>query len=411
MKETKNYKVSIQKIEDEDVQDAVFKALELIDAKSLMRENMKILVKPNILMAKPPERATTTHPSVLRAVLKWLKQFNPKKIYVAESSGGQQMGFTENAMKISGILQVCNDEGVECVPFEKTKRKIYKIEKPLVLDHIAASTLIDEVDLIVDVPKIKTHSQCTLTCAIKNMFGTLILGNKARNHAQFPRLEDFHASLADIYSVSNPQLIVVDGYLCMEGEGPSAGDVVKMDLILAGNNGVAIDTVVSHIIDIPLDEIVHIKKAAEKGLGTTDLNQIQILGEKIEDVKRPFKKPKIKSIPSFVPQRLIKYASKKLFKAQINFDPNKCKLCGTCWSNCPVEAITPPKVLKQGNIPKWDSNKCISCYCCAELCPYEAIDLKVNYLRNAIFSWLGVGVILILLLIGYLIYYLAKLLS
>ncbi|TFF63730.1 MAG: DUF362 domain-containing protein, partial [Promethearchaeota archaeon] len=354
---------------------------------------------PNLLIAKPPERAATTHPEIVRAIIKWIQQFNPLKIYVSDSSGGKEQGVTERCMKASGIQKVCEEEGVSCISFEKTERKIYEVQDPLEMKSFVGSQLLEDVDLIINLPKIKTHGQCTLTCCIKNMFGTILRINKAKTHAQYPFLDRFSAALADIYSVSKPQLTVVDGYLCQEGDGPSKGDVVKMDLILAGFDGVALDSVVSHIIGLDPKEVVHIVKAKEKGLGTMDLENIEIIGESIESVKREFKIPRAKPISMPLPKWLADYVGNKIFKATVNFNPSKCKLCSTCWENCPVDAITPPEEIKKGNTPIWHKDKCITCYCCAELCPHEAVNFKVNYIKNVFTSWLGIGFITIIIAI------------
>ena len=396
-------KIAIQKIENEDVKTSVFSALELINAKHLMqKDNMIVLLKHNILMGKPAERAVNTHPEVVRAVIQWVKQFNPSKIYVSDSAGGQKPGITEIAMKESGIQEICEEEGAICVPFEKTEREIYEVEDPLELKEISSSRLIREADLIINIPKIKTHWQCTLTCCIKNMFGTVLLANKAKTHAQAAVLERFCSALADIYSISNPQLTVIDGYYCQEGKGPSSGDVVKLDIILAGYDGVALDSAVCKIIGIDPSEILYLEKAEKKNLGTTDLENVEILGETIESVYRKFKRPKIRPISMPLPRWLADYIGKTIFKAKVKFNREKCKLCSTCWTNCPVNAITPPIEIKKGNIPKWNSKKCITCFCCVELCPHEAVKFKINYVKNALFSWMGLGCIAFLAIISFL---------
>jgi len=381
-------KIAIQKVKNDNIEAAVFSSLEMIDAKRLMnKENMTIVLKPNILMGKPPERAVTTHPEVVRAVIKWLKQFNPLKIYVCESSGGEKLGATEYAMKECGIKDVCEQEGAECIPFESTEREIYKVPNPLELKEFPSSTLLKDADFIINLPKIKTHWQCILTCCIKNMFGTILRINKAKTHAQFPRLERFTAALADIYSVSNPQLTIIDGYLCQEGQGPSSGDVVKLNLILAGYDGVALDTVVCKIIGFDPSDILYLEKAVQKNLGTMDMDRIEIIGEKIESVYRKFKSPKLRPISMPLPKWLANYVGKTIFKATVKFNREKCKLCSTCWTNCPANAINPPDEIKKGNTPIWIKKRCITCYCCAELCPHEAVEFKVNYVKNALFSW------------------------
>jgi uncharacterized protein (DUF362 family)/Pyruvate/2-oxoacid:ferredoxin oxidoreductase delta subunit len=393
-------KIAIQKIKNEDVKTSVFSALELINAKKLMqKDNMVVLLKPNILMGKPPERGVNTHPDVIRSVIQWVKQFNPAKIYVCDSAGGAKVGITEKAIIDSGIGVVCEEEGAECLPFEKSERKIYKIEDPLELEEISSSKLIEDADLIINIPKIKTHWQCTLTCCIKNMFGTVLLANKAKTHAQAAVLDRFCSALVDIYSVSKPQLTVIDGYFCMEGQGPSSGDAVKLDLILAGYDPVALDSVVCKIIGFDPSEVLYLAKAEQKELGSTDLEKVEIIGETIKDVYRKFKRPKLKPISMPLPKWLANYLGKTIFKATVKFNKEECKLCSTCWTNCPVGAITPPLEIKKGNIPKWDSKKCITCFCCVELCPHEAVKFKINYIKNALFSWMGLGCIAFLAMI------------
>ncbi|MHA2288314.1 MAG: DUF362 domain-containing protein [Promethearchaeota archaeon] len=383
-------KIAIQKILNEDVKTSVFSALELINAQNLMQKDKPVvLLKPNILMGKPAERAVNTHPEVVRAVIQWVKQFNPSKIYVCDSAGGQKPGITEIAMKESGIQSVCEEEGAICVPFEKTEREIYKVKEHLEMKEISSSRLLKEADLIINIPKIKTHWQCTLTCCIKNMFGTVLLANKAKTHAQAAILERFCSALADIYSISKPQLTVIDGYYCMEGQGPTSGEVVKLDIILAGYDGVALDSAVCKIIGLNPSEILYLDKAEQKNLGTTNFDNIEFLGEPIESVHRKFKRPKLRPISMPLPKWLANYIGKTIFRAKIKFNREKCKLCSTCWTNCPVNAITQPDEIKKGNIPKWVKNKCITCFCCVELCPHEAVKFKINYIKNAAFSWMG----------------------
>ncbi|MFX1237755.1 MAG: DUF362 domain-containing protein [Promethearchaeota archaeon] len=393
-------RIGITKIKQNDVKSAVFHALDLIDAKNIfMNTNLTILLKPNILLAKTPEKAATTHPEVLRSVIEWVKQHNPKRIVVGESSGTFKRGATEKAFLKSGLAKVCEEESVEWTPFEKTERRTYKIKDPLVLEEITSSILLEEADIIINIPKIKTHGQCLLTCTIKNMFGTLILGNKARIHAQFPSKDRFNSALVDIYSVSKPQLTVIDGYYCQEGNGPSAGDVVKMNLIIAGRDPVALDTVVCNVIGFNPNDVRHIIKAEEKGLGK---KEFKIVGESIESVKKSFKRPRTLPVGAPLPKFLAKYVGNVVFRSTISFDGSKCVLCSTCWKNCPVHAIEPPKVLKQvKNTPNWNRKKCITCYCCAELCPHDAVDFKINIIKNVLFSWLSIlGLIIVLGIIG-----------
>ncbi|MHA1681646.1 MAG: DUF362 domain-containing protein [Promethearchaeota archaeon] len=382
--------VAITSISNDDVEGAVLEALELIGAEELMEEGMVVLLKPNMLSAKPPERAVTTHPAVLKAVINWVKKFNPKRIVVSDSSAGIKQDTTVKVAKASLIQETCEQEGAEFIPFEKTTREVFHVEDPFVLDEFPASTLLKDADIIINLPKIKTHGLTRITCSVKNMFGTLLLGHKPKTHASFPSIHDFSKALVDIYSVSRPQLTIVDGYYAMEGKGPSAGDVVRFNKIVAGKNGVMVDAVVCGLMDCDPHEIYHLKLCEEKGLGTIDLEQITVVGEKIKDVKRKWVVPrgrKFVSIPIPMPKFLSKFLAEKLFKAKIKFDEDACRLCGTCWNNCPVNAIAPPEDKEREKVPRWDGKKCIACYCCAETCPYEAIDFAMHPIRNAASTW------------------------
>lgn len=380
MMEMYDKKISIVKIQEDDVKQAVFHALDLIKANKLFsKSNLKILIKPNLILPKKPEYAATTHPKILKAVIQWLKSFKPKEIIVADSSGTKYPGITKTAFMMSGLKKVCEEENVQYLAFEDTPLKKYIIHNPVVLEEIYSSELLEDVDIIINLPKIKTHSQCTLTCSIKNIFGTLILGNKAKMHSKFPKLKDFCAALVDIYSVSKPQLTIVDGYLCQEGQGPANGDVVKMNLILSGYDPVAIDTVVCKIIGFKPTRILYLKQAEEKGLGTTNLNEIEILGEKINDIYHAFKPPREISSPMVLPDWIISPIKKLFFHGKIEFNPQKCKQCSTCWENCPSQAIMPISITDNKLFPQWIKKKCIFCYCCLELCPHNAIQTKSNF--------------------------------
>jgi uncharacterized protein (DUF362 family)/Pyruvate/2-oxoacid:ferredoxin oxidoreductase delta subunit len=374
--------VAIQKIAGNDIQAAVDGALELIGAARLMRAGMRVLLKPNVLMAAAPERGVTTDPEVLRAVIRWCRSFGPASIHVADSCGGMQTaGSTAKAMEVSGIAAVCREEGVTCVPFEQTPRVLYKVSSPSRVPELHGSALLRDSDLIVNLPKVKTHAQTILTCCIKNMFGTMILNNKAAVHAGNTSNRDFAAALVDVYSVSRPQLTVIDGRLCMEGRGPSGGTVVPMDLILAGFDPVALDGTVCRLIGLDPARVLHLEEAERRGLGRGSPDSVRLLGTPLEEVRRAFAVPR--GTPSLrLPPRLADAVSRTVFKGTVSFDAGLCVRCGTCWKSCPVSAIAPPESDEPGAIPVWDRSRCVTCFCCEELCPHGAARVGVNPVRN-----------------------------
>jgi len=390
--------IAIERVVGNDVRSAVFSALAAIQAEQLMtRRGMIVLLKPNVLMAKPPQQAATTHPAVVQAVIRWVKQFDPAKIFVADSANGISPGNTRRALKVSGIQEVCDEERVVATGFEETPRRLYRVPQPLILKEVLSSSLLGEADLIINLPKIKTHGQCTLTCALKNMFGTVIIGNKTKIHARFPTQDQFSSALADIYSAFRPQLTVVDGTLCQEGKGPASGDVVKLDLILAGCDPVAMDTTVCAVIGLDPQKVLHLRKAEEKGLGTADLGRVRYPAASIEEVRRPFKIPRTAMVPFRVPQPVTDYLAREIFRATVSFRKDRCVRCGTCWQNCPTQAIVPPTQPRDGHTPTWVKSGCIACYCCAETCPHDAVNFKIDILRNLFTTWIGPSFMLLLL--------------
>lgn len=391
--------LSITRIKNDNVKKAVFDSLNSINASSLLRKkNMKILLKPNVLMGRKPERAVTTHPLVLQAVIQWVKQFNPSKIYVCDSSGSNQgvkEKTTEFALEKSGLKEICEKENVICIPFENTQTKKYKIKNSLVLNEIISSEILEEVDLIINIPKIKTHAFTGLTGSIKNMYGTVLEEQKIGYHRKFTSEDKFTSALVDVYSVSKPELTIIDGYLCQEGNGPSAGKVVKLDLILAGYDPVALDTLICKITGYNPKEILYIDKAERQGLGSSNLNDFTIKGEKIKDARRKFKKPYNFFIKKIAKTGFLKKIMNRFFRFSVVFDKNKCRLCGTCWNICPGNALSPPNNKKT---PKWDKNKCITCFCCSELCPYEAVELKIKLFRNLLLPITAFALIILIIL-------------
>jgi uncharacterized Fe-S center protein len=172
-----------------------------------------------------------------------------------------------------------------------------------------------------------------------------------------------------------------------------------MNLIMAGTDPVALDTAVCKMVGFDSKEVQYIDKAEEKGLGISDLEKIEIVGEQIENVQRDFKRPRLRPISVPLPRWLADYMGDVIFRSSVKFNQEKCKLCATCWENCPANAISPPEKIKKGNTPKWNKDKCIFCYCCAELCPHEAVNFKINYIKNFLFSWAGVAFLIILSII------------
>jgi uncharacterized protein (DUF362 family) len=258
----------------------VFKALDLIDYKTALLGYKRVLIKVNFITDKTWETGATTDPLVVEAIIEKLRGL-PVTIKVVESDA--TMTNADKAFEVTGMKEMCKRMDVEFINLRYEKEKVKLIvPKEEVLGSISVPRTITE-SAIISAAKLKTHGSTTVTLGMKNLFGLLPDKFKAKYHAR-----GISKVVVDINTVIKPVLTVIDGFVAMEGKGPVDGTPVKMDLIVASRDVVAADATGCRIMGIDPHDVSHIRRANEKGIGKID--DIQILGEKIEDVKRTFKK-------------------------------------------------------------------------------------------------------------------------
>jgi ferredoxin len=216
----------------------------------------------------------------------------------------------------------------------------------------------------------------TLTGAIKNMFGAVTGLNKTQCHKKFPKPEDFVHVLVDVFTAVKPQLVLMDGIIAMDGNGPAAGNLRDAGLLIASEDSVAVDAVFSYLIGMKPLEVLTTKEAYNRKLGEADLENLEILGEKIEKkLIKDYKLPGLKFYMN-LPAPAIKFvASFVKFSPYIN--EGLCTRCKICVKTCPVDAIT---VSKENSFI--DYHKCVKCMCCHEVCPYNSVEYKSNILAR-----------------------------
>jgi uncharacterized protein (DUF362 family) len=260
--------------------DTVFKALDLIDYESALSGWRRVLIKVNFITVETWDTGATTDPMVVEAIIKKLKQL-PIQIVVAESDA--TMTNADKAFEVTGMKDMCQRNEVECLNLRHIKDRV-KIDIPNseTLKKITVPRIVTE-SAIISAAKLKTHMATKVTLGMKNMFGLLPDKFKGKYHAK-----GISKVIVDINTVLKPALTVIDGFVGMEGRGPSGGLPIKMDLIIAGNDVVATDATAARIMGFEPAEIAHIRKAQEKGLGNID--EIEVLGSKIVDVRRMFKR-------------------------------------------------------------------------------------------------------------------------
>jgi len=359
-------KISLIKCSTYNVQavtEAVRRAVDLLGGISaFVKPGNKVLLKPNLLSAKTPDRAITTHPAVVEAVIILVKEAGGIPM-VGDSPAGAFKSL-EGFWDTTGMLEVCRKHSVELISFERSG--VHLKEHNGKKYHLAAPVL--DAEVIINLPKLKTHSLTLMTSAVKNMYGVIPGLKKSMYHKQAPKPWDFSKLVVDIYALARPHLTIVDAVVGMEGMGPSAGNPRDLGFMMAGQDGVALDGYAAHLLgkkplDIPTTRI-----AAQQKLGIADLKQIEVLGDQILPVK-DFKWPP-NWFYSLIPNFLAKYAA-RLFWVRPAIDPKLCINCGYCVESCPVSALA-----SIGAVPEFSYKLCINCLCCSEVCPQHAVYQK-----------------------------------
>ena len=335
-----------------------------------VQKGQKVLLKPNMLSAKEPERGITTHPIFLETVVRQVQSAGGE-VWIGDSPSGAIKGI-QRYWKNTGFEDVAKRTGAKLINFEAGGTVIR--ETSLRKFHLARS--IFEADVIINLPKFKTHGFTLYTGAIKNLFGTIPGLQKAVLHKRYPHPDSFSKMLVDVYSLVNAKLHLMDGIVGMEGNGPVTGDLRQIGLILASEDGVALDAVASHIMGFQEGKIDAIRLAAEKGLGEARLDNITILGELLDEVKcKEFSLPSNYFI-KLVPQCFMRWLG-RLIWVHPRADLDKCTACGMCVRSCPVHAIH-----MVNGYPVTDYHICINCLCCNESCPEGAVIQERSWLAR-----------------------------
>jgi uncharacterized protein (DUF362 family) len=259
----------------------VLNALDLIDYKEALKGWDRVLVKVNFITTKTWDTGATTDPVVVEAIIQRLQELS-KEVIVVESDAS--MTNATKAFKVTGMAEMCDRNGIEWINLRHDKDRV---ELPVpgwsALKKIVVPRIVTESG-IVSAAKMKTHMETGVTLGMKNLFGLLPDKFKGKFH-----MKGMHKVVADIITVINPHLTVVDGFVAMEGRGPVGGNPVQMETIVTGRDVVAVDATVSRLMGIDPHEIGHIMIAHERGLGEVD--SVEVVGESLADVVQAFKRP------------------------------------------------------------------------------------------------------------------------
>jgi uncharacterized protein (DUF362 family)/Pyruvate/2-oxoacid:ferredoxin oxidoreductase delta subunit len=322
-----------------------------------------VLIKPNVLRASEPGEGIVTHPAVLRAVVEKVETMHPASIVVGDNSGLIGYGANEESFKRTGLMEAAKGY------YQNIGNDSKKVEfNPDFMSTVSVSRIVLDADIIISLPKFKTHGLTVITGAIKNSYGFLPGAQKARLHRAAASPERFHEMLVDVFRLRVPDLFLVDAVVGMEGNGPVSPDLINVGLILASDNGVALDAVITAMMGCEPGRLRFLQKAKEVGLGDYDLSAIEVIGEFIP--LPDFKLPPLSGERDFN-NKTIQDAlhSRTLLRPQA--DPELCTGCSACVEQCPVSALS-----MNHELPRVDASLCITCFCCQEICPEKAMSLK-----------------------------------
>ncbi len=359
--------VSIVKCADYDrekVYDAVRRSVDLLGGMAaFVRPGERVLIKPNLLKASPPEAAVTTHPEVIRAVIRLVREAGGGAM-VGDSPG---LGDLRRVCEKSGILALIEEEGAELADMNeaagvKNNGQFHRFE-------IAKAVL--DADVVINLPKLKTHGMVTVTGAVKNLVGCIPGKRKVQWHFNAGvNRNAFARMLVELCALINPRLTIMDAVIGMEGNGPGSGDPCRIGLVLASRDPVALDVVSGSIIGADPALLCIIRAAAEAGVGETRLDRIPIQGEPLAEVKiRDFRLPPREHTEWPLPEWARRILKDALTTRPV-IDHGQCIRCGICQGHCPQGAIG--NAGKQFEIRYRD---CIRCFCCQEFCPRGAISV------------------------------------
>lgn len=366
-------KVIIQQCKDYELETVIEKisfAVEMLGGwDKFVKPQDIVLLKVNLIGPKSSESAAVTHAEFVRAMVKILKSRNCQ-VWIGDSSGGAIAGIapTAQSFKVAGYERVATEEGAEIKNFDREGVAAVQPESLCEETMYIAKPMFD-ADVVINLPKLKTHSAQIFSGAVKNVFGCIPGLKKAHYHRLAPDASDFGQIICDIHKATKIQLHIMDGILAMQGEGPAAGGIYEANKILVSEDPLALDVVAAKMVGIDVEDVPILETAWKRNLGEGRLENITLSGDYAQIPRLAgFKLPKrFRSAKRRNNKALVKVID--FFKTNPQINPNKCKQCNMCVESCPVQAID--KETKQ-----IDYNICIECMCCHELCMFKAVELK-----------------------------------
>ena len=344
-----------------------------------VRSGQRVLVKPNLLRPSPPEHAVVTHPAVVRAVVR-LAQAAGAKVVVADNPSVPLLSQRawQQAYEVMGLAEVAAETGAQL------NTRIAPLQSPhphgLLVKQVDVSGFLAEADVVINLPKLKTHGMMCFTGAVKNLFGVVPGLTKAGYHAKLQTVERFADMLLDLAAYVRPALSIMDAITGMDGDGPGTGDPFPIGAILAAPDPVALDVAALALVGHDPGSVPTVAAAVRRGWSTGRVQDLDLVGDAFDGLRVDgFRMPKggARSVPRGVPAFLGRLGTRVMVARP--YVTMRCIGCKQCIEGCPVHTID----LVQGRA-HIELGNCIRCYCCHEICPVKAIELRRPLVARAL---------------------------
>ena len=356
--------VRCQTYAEEEILKGLRRSIDLLGGiQNFIKKGNRVLLKPNLLYGKAPEKAVTTHPTIVKGMIRVIREAGGIPL-IGDSPS---IGSAARAGEKAGIKQVADETKCPLVEFNKPvlpPKGGSKIFKQLEIDRTVL-----EADVVINLPKWKTHEMTLLTLGVKNLFGCVPGAQKALWHLKAGEDRELFAQmLVDLYRVIQPSLTVLDGIVGMEGSGPGSGNPIQLGLIAASTDALSLDQIVCDLLRIPRTSLMTNQVAFEEGMGR---DGIEVVGEKVEEIRIPSFMLPAPSSPNWNLPGFLQKALKNALTSKPVVEEEVCKACNRCVEICP------PGVLERKETGLvFDYEKCIRCFCCQEVCPEGAISVR-----------------------------------
>ena len=363
------------------VEAALMEALAPFGGLDWVRPGMQVAIKANLVSGGKPDSAVTTHPKLVSALCRLLIQ-RGAQVCVGDSPGGlYTAAYVGHIYAASGMTAV---EGTGARLNRDFSQRLASFPEGKVLHTFQYTAWLDGADAVIDVCKLKTHGMMGMSCAVKNLFGTIPGTLKPEYHFRYPDPRNFADMLVDLAGFVRPRLSICDAIVGMEGNGPTAGTPRNIGAVLAAENPHALDLACAHIIGLRAGDVPTLVAAQARGYIPAEAGALSIAGTL-------FTVPGYKLVAQRCPLEfahpipgplgaLAGKAMRRLMRARPALSARGCVGCGQCGRICPAHAIA----MRRG-LPHIDRRLCICCFCCQEFCPKGA--MKVH--RTAVARVLG----------------------